>query len=409
MDDHMETLLRRFNPWWSGKFRTSARPRKHYQALLGSLVGTRDVVLITGLRRVGKTTLMHLIIEDLLEEVPADRVLYVSLDHLGLKERSILEIVEAFRTMNDLPHDEHVFLFLDEVHVKEDFELQLKNIYDEGRAKVFASGSASLEITMRAPFLTGRQRLVRVHPLSFGEFLAFSGVEVRPADQHLLVHLAEEYVLCGGLPEHVRTRDLGYLQSVVDTILYKDVAGRNHVRNREMLEDMLALVAQSAGTALSTRKVAKVLGITKESVSRVIDLFEEANLVHLVEKEGKVSERKASPRKVFLADTGLFSVLTEDINLGVIVENVVFLALMRTDRVRYHRRSGIEVDFVSRDIAWESKYKARITEKDLENIRALDGMKGKVVITRNTEGEEEDVKLVPLWKFLLTESEGEHL
>ena len=268
----MDRLLHRFNPWWTEDFHPPAIPRQHYQRKLMSLVDTRDVVLVTGLRRVGKTTLLYLTIESLLEKVPADRIFYVSLDHMGLRDHTILEIVEEYRSINRLKHDEHAYLFLDEVHLKEDFELQLKNLYDEGNTKVFASGSASLEITMRSPHLTGRQRLVPVHPLDFREFLAFNEVEVSPADAHLLPELAEDHVRYGGMPEHVRTRDMSYLQSVVDTILWRDVAGRHDIRNREMLADMLALVAQSVGTRLSIRKVSKVRKVPKDYQAQKVQL-----------------------------------------------------------------------------------------------------------------------------------------
>jgi len=386
----MDKLLHRFNPWWTDDYHLPAIPRQHYQRQLMSLVDTRDVVLVTGLRRVGKTTLLYLTIEDLLERVPADRIFYVSLDHMGLRDHTILDIVEEYRRINRLKHGQRAYLFLDEVHLKEEFELQLKNLYDEGNTKVFASGSASLEISMRSPHLTGRQRLVPVHPLDFREFLAFNEVEVSQADTHLLPELAEDHVRYGGMPEYVRTRDMSYLQSVVDTILWRDVAGRHDIRNREMLTDMLAMVAQSVGAPLSTRKISKVLGVSTETVSRTIGLFVEANLIHLVERQGKVSERKASPKKMYLADTGLFSILTDGVNLGSMVENAVYLALMRTGRVRYHLASGREVDFISRDTAWESKYKTRITEKDLVNLKGL---------KRPTN--------LPLWRFLTREAEGD--
>ena len=403
----MDELLHRFNPWWTEEFHTEAIPRDHYQRHLMTLMETRDVVLVTGLRRVGKTTLLHLTITELLEQVPPERVFYVSLDHMGLRDHNILEIVEEYRKIHRLRHNEHAYLFLDEVHIKEEFELQLKNLYDEGNTKVFASGSASLEIVMRSPHLTGRQRIVTVHPLDFKEYLAFNDVEVTPADTHLLKELAEDHVRFGGLPEYVRTRDMSYLQSVVDTVLWKDVAGRHEVRNREMLADMLALVAQSVGTRPSTRKISKVLGVSTETVSRTIQLFTEANLIHSIEKQGKVSERKASPKKMYLADTGLFSVLTEGVNLGSMVENAVYLALMRRDNVRYHYASGREVDFLSRGAAWESKYKTKLTEKDLGNIQRLKRPARRVVVTKDAEGREDGIELLPLWRFLTQESEAE--
>jgi predicted AAA+ superfamily ATPase len=399
----MEEILHRFNPWWEKSYEFPGIAREEYIKNLLDLRDAKDVVLITGLRRVGKTTLMRQLICKLLEVVNGKYIFYISLDNIALKKWSILEIVENFRRINHLRHDEFVYLFLDEVHFKEDYELQLKNLYDSGNAKVYASGSSSLDIIMKSPHLTGRQRIIRISPLDFKEYLRFVGKEISQADQHLYPALAEEYLKTGGMPEYVMTRDLNILQSMVYSILYRDIAGRYEIRNRENLLDILSLLAQSVGTPMSLRKISRVLGIPVEVVSKTLDLFIEANLLHIIEKEGKISERKASPRKIYLADTGLFSVLTENVNLGSMVENLVYLSLKKRGVVRYNRTSGWEVDFVLGKKAWEVKYKDMIQEKDLLGIKNLKNKKSRYVVTRKKEGEVEDIKLEPLWKFLLHE------
>lgn len=403
----MDDLLHRFNPWWTRTYKFPGIPRERYLSRLSALRNTRDIVLLTGLRRVGKTTLMHQLISRLLENTEADRIFYVSLDHLALKDRTILEIVEAFRRNRGLRHDDHAYLFLDEVHLKKDFEVQLKNIHDMGHAKVFASGSSSLDIVMRSPLLTGRQRIVRLAPLDYLEFLRFAEKTVGPADSHLHIRFAEDYARAGGIPEFVRTGDQSYLQALVDSILYRDIAGRHNLRSREQLSDILAFLAQGVGSPLGDRKISRVLGIPVQLVGRTIGLFVEANLVHVIEREGKLSERKASPAKVYLADTGLFQVLTEDINMGAVVENLVLLAI-RADRVpRYHRSNGCEVDFVWGNEAWESKYKSIVGPDDLGPMLRLGAYMQRIVVTKDVEGTRGGIRLVPLWKFLLADARRE--
>ena len=106
----MEEILYRFNPWWTTKFAFPGLARERYLSLLLKLMETKDIVLITGLRRVGKTTLMYQVIHRLLKDVAPEKICYISLDSLALKDRSIREIVEAFRKAKGLRHDEHVFL-----------------------------------------------------------------------------------------------------------------------------------------------------------------------------------------------------------------------------------------------------------------------------------------------------------
>ena len=397
----MEESLYRMNPWWTEEFEAPGIERKKYIETLLSLKNIRDIVLVVGLRRVGKTTILYQTIAHIIEDVGPERILYVSLDNFALRKYSILEIVDEYRRIHGLSQSDFVHLFLDEVHLKEDYERQLKNLYDMGHAKIWASGSASLDISMRSPYLTGRQRPVRVYPLTFQEFLVFKGKNVSKADAHLYPGLAEKYVKTGGIPEYVLTEDVNYLQSLLDGIIYRDVAGRHGIKNPERVEEILSMIAQGVGAPLSIRKISRVLGMSKDDVGRIISLFSESNLVHPVEKEGKVSERKAAPKKIYLADTGLFSVLTEDLNTGSIVENAVYLNLIqRGKKVRYYRKSGKEIDFVSKSEAWESKYRDDVEEKDMELLASLRGYGRKTIITKKTEGKMGEIDAVPLWKFL---------
>ena len=397
----MDDILHRFNPWWESDIEFPGIPRVTYLSKLEKLQKTKDVILLTGLRRVGKTTLLHQLIFRLLENIDRNRIFYVSLDNLALKDHTLLEIVDTFRRICSLRYNEYVFLFLDEIHFQKDYELQLKNLYDMGHCKIYASGSASLDIVMKSPYLTGRQRMIRLAPLSFGEYLKFVESELSMADKHLFPALASEYVRIGGMPEYVQTGDPNVLQSLIDSILYRDIAARHNIRNRENLKDILILVAQSVSSPISKRKISRVLGIKESTVSRILDLFVESNLIYLIEKEGKLSERKASPKKIYLADTGLFTVLTDRINLGAIVENLVYLTIAKTKNVRYQRFNGQEVDFVFDKRAFESKFKKDITSEDLLAIKTLRGYKSKTVITEDIEGKKEGIDLVPLWKFLL--------
>jgi len=405
----MDEILHRFNPWWTGSYDFPGIPRTAYLSGLEALRSTKDVVLITGLRRVGKTTLMYQLIHRLLNTTDPHRIFYVSLDNLALTGHTILDIVDSFRRINSLKFREPVYLFLDEVHLRENYELQLKNLYDMGHCKIYASGSASLDIIMRSPHLTGRQRMVHVNPLDFSEYLMFTGRTITPADSHLYPALARDYIETGGLPEYVQSRDPNVLQSLVDSILYRDIATHNVIRNRENLRDVLLSIARSVSTPVSANRIARVLGINADTVRSIIRMIVEAGLVHPVEKEGKFSARKASLRKYYLADTGLFTILADTVNLGARVENAVFLKLAksgtwsdtRSGTVRYSREKEKEVDFVVGSSAYESRYRNEIAPEDIATLKNLRGFRKRVVVTNGKEGDIEGTQLVPLWKFLL--------
>jgi uncharacterized protein len=397
----MDELLHAFNPWWDGTFAFPGIPREPYLELIDKLGSAPGVVFITGLRRVGKTTLMHQYIHHLLKNIDPRRILYVSLDNLIFQHHTLPEIIREYRQIHDLKQREGVHVFLDEVHYLKDFELELKNLYDLGGVNIYASGSASLDITMRSPHLTGRQRIMRVHPLSFREFLQFTDKQISMADQHLYENAALEYVKTGGLPEYVQTRDPNVLQSIIDSVLYRDILARSQIRNRESLKSVLMMLAQSVSTSISISRFSRVLNMKSDTVRRILDLFLESNLVGVVERHGKFSERQLSPRKYYLADTGFFSILTEGINLGAVVENLVFLTLSRSVNPRYYRAHTREVDFICKKHAIESKYKRILSDDDLLNIVQLKGMESRTIITDSRKGNDQGIDLVPLWKFLL--------
>ena len=143
----MEELLYQYNPWWEETYKNeNVKPREKYLSKLRRYLDLKQIVILTGLRRVGKTTLMKLIIEGLISQgVSPKHILYVSLDDYLLHKNSIIEIVNEFRKVHKIKIEGRIYLFLDEVTYKEDFHIQLKNIYDSQNTKIFlASSSASI-------------------------------------------------------------------------------------------------------------------------------------------------------------------------------------------------------------------------------------------------------------------------
>ena len=141
----MLDLLYQFNPWWEGDFpQIQFKQREKYMSVLRQSYDQKQIVFMSGLRRVGKTTLMKLILKDLVDQkdVAPNRVFYVSLDDYLLKEYNIIEILSEFRKIHQTKIDEKIYVFLDEITYKKAFHIQLKNIYDSQNVKIFAASSS---------------------------------------------------------------------------------------------------------------------------------------------------------------------------------------------------------------------------------------------------------------------------
>ncbi len=405
--EQTEQVLAIFNPWWESRFRAEGIRRERYLDQVKRKERTRDIVLITGMRRVGKTTLVRQYIEDLIARGrDPGLILYFSMDHPSLVRESILDVLDSYRRIRGLKHDARFTAIIDEVHRREGFEQELKTVYDLGYVKVFATGSSSLFMIEKGSFLTGRQTFMEVFPFSFAEYLELKRIKTKASDSHLMVKHAENYVQTGGLPEYLKTGDPGYLTTLIDSILYKDIAARRGVRNMQAVKELLLIVTQSCGSKLSPRRIGRILQISHETVREQLSAFEEANLIHTVRLKGKVSESIVAPRKVYLGDTGIVHVLSPTVNMGCLVENCVFNVLRsRGGRPSYGLVRGKEIDFILPDSCYEVKYSDRVNSEDLVHLKDAK-VKRRTVITRSQTGRMEGVELVPLWRFLL-EDEGQ--
>ena len=164
---------------------------------------------------------------------------------------------------------------------------------------------------------------------------------------------------------------------------------------------MIVLLSQGIGGRMSTRKIGRVLGISHESVREYINFFVEANLIYLVEKDGKISERKVAPRKIYIADNGITNVLTPTVNIGSLVENMIFNILRLKTDVRYNLIDAKEIDFITKDCVYEVKYKVEIDDDEIKHLKKIRGKKRKIVITYNVSEKRDGIEFIPLYKFVI--------
>ena len=209
----MDELLYQYNPWWEEEFKPAGvRPRPGPLSKIMSLISDKRVVFLTGLRRVGKTTLVKLLAKGLIEQgADPQTILYVSMDDFLLRGVSIVEIVATFRRIHKLSVDRPVVLLFDEITYKADYPQQLKNLVDHGKATVLATSSSSSLLRDQRAFLTGRSTTIEVQPLNLAEYLDFKGVRVAKKDEQLLDSYFRDYMREGGLPENVLKPSRDYL------------------------------------------------------------------------------------------------------------------------------------------------------------------------------------------------------
>jgi predicted AAA+ superfamily ATPase len=366
MEEKMSlSIYYQYNPWWDGPFNLpNIIKRPEISKKMEKSLSDRSIVILTGLRRIGKTTLMKLMIRQMLQNgIDPAHIFYISLDDYLLSECSIIEVIDEYRKIQRLSVDQKIYLFLDEVASKKDFQIQLKNIYDRENVKIYASSSSSSVLRDRKAALTGRETVIEVLPLDFNEFLSFRNIAIPKRDQSIAGSYFEEYLHTGGIPEYVLSGEREYMKNLVDDIISKDIIAFHGIKNRKQIRDCFLLLMESAGSTVSLSRIANILKVSPDTSSRFINLFEETYLIHLVQRDGKTAERLLAPKKIYVADLGIRSLFSKQVNIGKLFENYIFL-MIKQFNPRYIYKNSTEIDFYfDKNIFVEVKYGEDLNEK----------------------------------------------
>jgi len=362
----METLLYQYNPWWEDTTsNTGIQPREKYLSELRKYLILKQIVVLTGLRRVGKTTLMKLLIEELIKEgVLAKHILYVSLDDYLLDSKSIIDVINEFRKIHKITMDQKIYLFFDEVTYKKDFHIQLKNIYDSQNTKIYAASSSSSMLRDKKASLTGRSISLEIKPLDLDEYLSFKGIKLKKRDSQLHKSYFLDYCKDGGMPENVLNPNREYLMNLVDDIIQKDITAFHGIKNHQIVRDYFTLLMERSGKQLSINKIAKILNISPDTSSRYLGYFESTYLIHLLPRWGKTNQKLLSAKKIYASDLGIKHLFMGERDLGSYFENYIYLRLRNKKTVYYLYENTTEIDFITEDkILIESKFYSQLNER----------------------------------------------
>lgn len=318
------------------------------------------VKVITGMRRVGKSTLLAQVREGLLAKgIPESQILSVNKDLVawdGVRDYQDLDRVVKERLAGQpAPR----YLMVDEVQEIAGWEKAINSVLAQGLADILVTGSnAHLLSAELATFLTGRYVEIPVYPLSFSEFLAFRQAAQDPSDRQACFR---QFLRYGGLPGlHVLPMDddqiFPFLNAILNTILLKDIVKRHAIRDVGHLERILSFAFDNCGSPVSARSIAAFFKnqqtrITADTVlSYLAHLCDAFLLFRTGRFEIKGKKHLEFLDKYYLGDLGLRHALFgyRDTDIGGLLENAVYLELLRRG---YQVKVGIldqaEIDFVA--------------------------------------------------------------
>jgi predicted AAA+ superfamily ATPase len=378
----IEDTLTLLNEWWkTGKVGSDRLKEYKREAFfeLKNLLSYRQITVLTGLRRVGKTTLMFQLIDDLLKKVEPKKILYYTYDE---KKEDIVSILNAFKKITKTDwKKEDTFVFLDEIQKLKDWSSKIKIIYDNfPRVKFVVSGSASVMLEREAmDNLAGRYFLEEIKPLSIKEYfelknkLKIENYELYKDDLKIEV---EDYFK-KPFPEIVEweeeRRIFEYIkESVISKILKIDLPEIFTNVNTRLLETLIEIFFSEPGMTLNIDSLSKSLRVHKKILEQHIFFLEFSKLIRIV-KNFRISILAESRklRKVYPYDISLVFPFNPNIEMGKILESVV---ISRINAKNYWRTGNREVDFVLREkeiLPLEVKAKFELKKEDLKNIDYL--------------------------------------
>ncbi len=421
--------LSEWNPWWeSGKAATELAgiPRPVYSNLVDS-IELKEVTILTGVRRSGKSTLMYQMIDNLLKKgTNPKHILFVNLEDKKLAQDSLEDIYEAYRQNLNLDKPAHIFL--DEIHRKAGWESWIRKKYDLKTSDKFViSGSCSYLLKKDySTLLTGRNLTFEVFPLSFEEFLSFKNFKVDKENlkagilldktKRTLLKLFSEYLSLGGFPEALFKPEqfkMRLLEQYFDDILYKDIVDRYSLNSQKAKELALLLMTNFTGL-FSLRNVRNSLNLSYDTIKDYISYYKEAFLFFTAEHFSySFKEQKSRPSKIYCIDNGLRNAVSFKFSKdeGKLAENLVFVELKRANKAAYYWKNKLEVDFVIKNndqslTAINVSYDDDVNEREITSLLEFrKEFKQKVadlfLLTKDVEKNEHGIRIVPLWKWLL--------
>ncbi len=421
--------LNEWNSWWENVEAIEGLkgfPRPRYESMVAS-VGIREVTVITGVRRSGKSTLMYQMIGNLLRKgINPKQILFVNFEDKKLANDSLDDIYESYR--QSVNSDEKAYVFLDEVHKREGWESWIRKKYDlRTNDKFVVSGSCSYLLKKEySTLLTGRNITFEVFPLSFEEFLLFRNIKIDKTNlkagiildktKRAILRQLSEYIGHGGFPEiffKPESFKIKLLEQYFDDILYKDIVDRYDINSQKTKDLALFLMTNFTGV-FSLRSIRNSLKISYDTIKDYISYYKEAFLFFTLDHFSySFKEQKTLPSKIYSIDNGLRNSVSFKFSKdeGKLAENLVFIELKRRGEDAYYWKNGSDVDFVikGRDnllTALNVSYTDDFDERELKGLLEFKKefkarTKELLLLTKDTERKEMGVKLVPLWKWLL--------
>lgn len=373
------------------------------------------IKIMSGVRRCGKST----ILKQLKEQIGG---IYVNFDDERFVKFEVEDFQKLYEICLEISKSKKNNFYFDEIQNIHGWERFVRRISESGE-NVFVTGSNATMLSKElGTHLTGRYIMFKLYPFSFREYLKIKKIEISKLTTQEKIKIKNHfsnYLIEGGLPEYLQTKNKDYLRSLYESILYKDVMARYKLTKEKQLKELIYLVATNLSKEISFNSIKKTLQLgSTTTVSDYFSYLENTYLLFLIPKYNySLSKQIKSNKKLYLIDNALANQLgfTFSENKGKLLENLVFLELKRNEKEIFYFQNKNECDFVIKgknkiteaiQVCYEinEKNKKREIEGLLTTMKEFNLKEGLIL----TMDEEEEIKIEnknitikPIWKWLI--------
>lgn len=412
--------IQSYNPWTMGEsFKVPSFQRAARKKIEQTIREGRFVVALSGLRRVGKTTLMKQIGNDLKQ----DKFFFSFEEDVFANYESLKAVVETFVRKTDRP-----IIFLDEIGRVKGWAGLVKKYHDLQKARFVVSGSSSLHLSKGKESLAGRLAEYRIDPWKFNEYLRFHGIDAPALNASDIErsfsqwnHAGEEHTTAflrqGAFPEsfsmHKESDIRRYVKTTtVDKIVFEDIPATFAVEAKDKLYDIMTYIGQHSGDIFNPSHLGGALELSKDTVKRYVFYLRHSYLADILPIQGSTVKSFRKPNKAYTTCPSISYALSNEYNESRLVETAVFSKLKSAfERVYFYRDAQKrEVDFTG-PLTVESKWTHPVTSGDLRNLEYYMAKKNTTtayVVTKEFDVKHKQGKTIyqlPLAFFLLLELE----
>ncbi|MBN1339079.1 MAG: ATP-binding protein [Bacteroidales bacterium] len=362
--------------------------RKIFSQLTGQLP-FREMVVLTGMRRTGKTTLLKMVFDT----IESENKVFIDLDNILdqkiFEENDFNSIWSNLKSFG-INKEEKAYIFIDEIQSKPEIVKTLKYLYDHYDVKFYLSGSSSFYLkNLFSESLSGRKVIFELFPLDFEEYLIFKQkhfpfpktfMEKEKSRNYIVFEKFkkeyDEFLNFGGFPQIVLENDeqqkRRVLKDIFNAFFEQDVKTLADFSQINVLRDLILLLFQRIGSKLDISKLASSLNTSRPTIYSYLSFLEKTYFVSFITPYSKNVDREVSgTRKVYACDSGFVNLFAK-VDAGNLLENAVYNCVRHYGKVHYYqKRSGGEIDFILPELNVALEVKTKAIHQDIDKLKNL--------------------------------------